>query len=72
MIALHHLVAGRYVVSRPEQASWLFATMIAGFLFAVGVSRLFIALRKDQEWDSWFTLASGLGSLGLGGLLVAK
>lgn len=72
IIAFLYIGAGLFVLNRPENASGLFATMIAGFLFAIGISRLFIALRKDRSGGSWFTLASGLGALSMGGLLVAK
>ncbi len=72
IIAVLYLGAAGLVLSSPEQASGLFATLIAGILLAIGISRLFLALRSDKAGGSIITLISGLGALALGALLVLK
>lgn len=72
IIAVLYIGAAALVLTRPEQASGLFATMIAGILLAIGISRLFLALRSDKAGGSLITLVSGLGALALGVLLVVK
>lgn len=72
IIAALYIGAAALVLTRPEQASGLFATLIAGILLAIGVSHLFLALRSDKAGGSIITLVSGLGALALGSLLVLK
>ncbi len=72
VIALLYSAAGVFVLLRPVEASGLFATMIAGVLVAIGLSRLYLARGGRGRKGNLSTLMAGIGSLLLAGLLILR
>lgn len=72
LMAVLYDAAGVYVLRHPDQASGLFAVLIAGVLLAMGLSRLFAALGTKKQKAPLSTLITGSGSFLCGVLLLAR
>jgi len=72
LIGLLYVVGGVIVMVDPVMASETFTLVLAGILIAVGLIRLIMAvqLRSAKGW--YWPLLSGLVSLALGAMILAK
>ena len=72
MIAVLYVLAGISILEDPAAASVIWTAIIAGALIVAGIFRVLIALRHRSS-ASWVALLlSGLISILLGGMLLAK
>jgi len=73
MIALLYVAAGMLILIDPLLASSLLTLVLAGILIVVGLVRIIMALQVRGMAAGWYwALLSGLVSILLGGMIIAK
>ncbi|HYN76193.1 MAG TPA: DUF308 domain-containing protein [Lamprocystis sp. (in: g-proteobacteria)] len=73
LIALLYLLAGGVIIMDPLVASGVLTLVLAGLLIAVGLFHSIMAFQLRPAAAGWYwTLVSGLVSIILGGMIIAK
>jgi uncharacterized membrane protein HdeD (DUF308 family) len=72
LIALFYLGAGMLVIYDPVGASIALTLVLAFALIAIGIFRIIMALQFKLAQVRWMTLLSGIASIILGALILAK
>jgi uncharacterized membrane protein HdeD (DUF308 family) len=72
LIALLYVLGGIIIIVDPVMASGVLTLMLAGVLIAAGIIRIIIAFQHRGTSGWGWTLVGGLGSLLLGGMIIAK